>query len=229
MRRDPRASISCDAGSPTGPWGCAATGRIEPAVPSCECALTWQGGSVSAVGWRGAGLGRMDVPAAVLCEEIDRPETAGPGRGVGDAGSMPPAMGIRHKVGLRLSPGSFSPAVCGLWRPTILMPPLLWENLSPDNLRPVLIHELAHVKRADLWVNCLQTTLQIIYFYNPLVWLANAIVRRVREQAVDEMSLVALARRPGATAIRSSTLRRWLSGERIRPWASWAWPNRRSH
>ncbi|MHC4156530.1 MAG: LamG-like jellyroll fold domain-containing protein, partial [Planctomycetota bacterium] len=32
----------------------------------------------------------------------------------------------------------------------------------------------------------------MVYFYNPLVWLANARVRRVREQAVDEMVLVAL-------------------------------------
>ena len=83
-------------------------------------------------------------------------------------------MSIRHNVGLRLSAGSFSPAVCGLLKPTILVPSALLERLSPDRLRPVLIHELAHVKRADLWINCLQTALQIIYFYNPLVWLASA-------------------------------------------------------
>ena len=34
--------------------------------------------------------------------------------------------------------------------------------------------------------------LQIVYFYNPLVWIANAMVRRIREQAVDEMVLVTL-------------------------------------
>jgi hypothetical protein len=33
-----------------------------------------------------------------------------------------------------------------------------------------------------------------VYFYNPFVWLANAMVRRVREQAVDEMVLVALGK-----------------------------------
>ncbi|HNS19679.1 MAG TPA: M56 family metallopeptidase [Sedimentisphaerales bacterium] len=101
-------------------------------------------------------------------------------------------MGIRGNVELRLSPGTFSPAVCGLLRPTILMPAALLEKLPAEGLRTVLIHELAHVKRGDLWVNSLQTVLQVVYFYNPLVWLANAIVRRVREQAVDEMVLVAL-------------------------------------
>ncbi len=113
-------------------------------------------------------------------------------------------MNIRRPVGMKLLSGSFSPAVCGLRRPTILLPEALLTRLTPDNLRAVLIHELAHVKRADLWVNSLQTVLQITYFYNPLVWLANAIVRRVREQAVDEMSLVALgaeARSYGNTLI----------------------------
>jgi beta-lactamase regulating signal transducer with metallopeptidase domain len=101
-------------------------------------------------------------------------------------------MGVRRQVDMRLSPHSFSPAVCGLWRPTILMPAALLAELPPEKLQTVLIHELAHVRRADLWLSCLQTALQIAYFYNPLVWLANASVRRVREQAVDEMVLVAL-------------------------------------
>ncbi len=107
-------------------------------------------------------------------------------------------MGVRWQVRLKQSSDTFSPAVCGLWRPTILVPTVLLERLSPDHLRSVLVHELAHVRRADLWVNCLQTALQVLYFYNPLVWLANAIVRRVREQAVDEMSLVALGAEAGS-------------------------------
>ncbi len=101
-------------------------------------------------------------------------------------------MQIHWNVGLRCSPGLFSPAVCGLWRPTILVPTTLLEKLPPDQLQAVLIHELAHVKRGDLWLNCLQAVLQVVYFYHPLVWLANALTRRVREQAVDEMVLVAL-------------------------------------
>ena len=101
-------------------------------------------------------------------------------------------LGIKRRTELRLSGKLQSPAVCGLFRPVILMPAGLLEKLSPDKLRAVLIHELAHIKRGDLWVNCVQTFLQIAYFYNPLVWLANTVVRTIREQAVDEMVLVAL-------------------------------------
>ena len=60
-------------------------------------------------------------------------------------------------------------------------------------MRAVLLHELAHIRRGDLWAGHLQTTLQIFYFYNPFLWLANAAIRRVREEAVDEMVLVAMA------------------------------------
>jgi hypothetical protein len=37
-----------------------------------------------------------------------------------------------------------------------------------------------------------QTVLQIVYFYNPFVWLANTIIRRTCEEAVDETVLVTL-------------------------------------
>jgi len=100
-------------------------------------------------------------------------------------------IGIRRNIELKLTGNSLSPAVCGLFKPVILMPADLLEKLSREKLKAVLIHELAHIKRADIWVNLLQTMLQIAYFYNPLVWIANAMVRSVREQAVDEMVLVA--------------------------------------
>jgi len=85
-----------------------------------------------------------------------------------------------------------SPAVCGLFRPVILVPQDLAPIFGASHLRAVLMHELAHIKRGDLWVNLAQTLLQIIYFYSPFVWLGNAIIRRVREHAVDEATLVAM-------------------------------------
>ena len=99
---------------------------------------------------------------------------------------------ITSRIDLRLSPNATSPSVCGLFRPVILMPNSLSTQLSRRQLQAVLLHELAHIKHADLWVSFVQTILQIAYFYNPLLWLANITIRRVREQAVDEMVLVAM-------------------------------------
>jgi len=105
------------------------------------------------------------------------------------------SMRIKYKVGLKVSPNATTPSVCGLIRPVILVPWNLVSTLGVSRLRTVLMHELAHIKRADLWVNLAQTALQIIYFYNPLLWLANCVIRRIREQAVDEAVLVAMGER----------------------------------
>ena len=85
-----------------------------------------------------------------------------------------------------------SPAVCGLFRPVILLPRSLAEQLPPAQLRAVLLHELLHLRRGDVWVNCAQALLQIAYWWHPLLWFANARIRRVREEAVDDAVMLAL-------------------------------------
>jgi beta-lactamase regulating signal transducer with metallopeptidase domain len=101
-------------------------------------------------------------------------------------------MGIKRPISLEISPVVVSPSVCGIFRPRILIPQNLPRKLKTDDLRSVLLHELAHIKRGDIWISMIQTILQIAYFYNPLLWMANVIIRKVREQAVDEMVLVAM-------------------------------------
>lgn len=101
--------------------------------------------------------------------------------------------GLRSGIQLKLTDGAMSPAVCGLFRPVILLPRSLVEKLSPAQLRAVLLHELIHLRRGDVWVNCAQALLQIAYWWHPLLWLANARIRRVREEAVDDAVMLALA------------------------------------
>ncbi len=98
----------------------------------------------------------------------------------------------KRKVRLKITSNGTSPAVCGLFRPVILVPCNLAPSLGSRHLRAVLLHELAHIKRGDLWMNRMQTILQVIYFYNPILWLANSRIRKVREQAVDETVLSAM-------------------------------------
>jgi Zn-dependent protease with chaperone function len=105
---------------------------------------------------------------------------------------------------LRLTDAAMSPAVCGLFRPVILLPRKLVGKLSREQLGTVLLHELIHLHRRDLWVNCVQTLLQIAAWWHPLLWLANARIRRVREEAVDEA--VACALRDDADAYPATLL-----------------------
>jgi general secretion pathway protein D len=96
------------------------------------------------------------------------------------------------RLRLRLTDHPHSPAVCGLIRPVVLLPRSLVEHLPPAQLRAVLLHELLHLRRGDVWVNCAQALLQIAYWWHPLLWLANARIRRVREEAVDDAVMLAL-------------------------------------
>lgn len=105
---------------------------------------------------------------------------------------------------LRLTDTAMSPAVCGLFRPIILLPRQLIERLSIEQLRTVLLHELIHLRRRDLWVNCVQSILQFVCWWHPLLWFANARIRRVREEAVDEA--VASALRDDADAYPATLL-----------------------
>lgn len=100
--------------------------------------------------------------------------------------------GVRSTVRLKLVEGRMSPAVCGLFRPIILLPRALAGSLSSGQLRAVLLHELFHLRRKDVWVNCAQALLQIFYWWHPLLWLANSRIRRAREEAVDDAVMLAL-------------------------------------
>src|SRR5262249_46075870 len=95
----------------------------------------------------------------------------------------------RQRIRLAVTDRLGSPSICGFWRATIVLPETLADRLDAEQMRLVFLHELAHWKRFDLQVNFLQTLLQIVYFYSPPVWIANSILRRLREQAVDEAVL----------------------------------------
>lgn len=62
------------------------------------------------------------------------------------------------------------PTVLGWLRPVILLPASVLTGLAPDQLRTILAHELAHVRRWDYLANILQTVVEILGFYHPAVW-----------------------------------------------------------
>jgi len=98
-------------------------------------------------------------------------------------------MGIRGKVQLKISEDGTEPVVCGLLHPVIVVPRSLAPTLGSRHLRDVLFHELAHVKRCDLWVNVIQNCVRVLYFYNPLLLFVHAALRRLRDEAANETVL----------------------------------------
>ncbi len=78
-------------------------------------------------------------------------------------------LSLRRGVRVKVHPQAPTPFVAGLFRPVIYLPEHCgqWER---DTLRMVLMHELGHVARHDLWTNLTARCACIVYWFNPLVW-----------------------------------------------------------
>lgn len=82
-----------------------------------------------------------------------------------------------------------SPALLGHLRPRLLLPQRMLDALNENELRHVFLHELAHIKRKDVFVSWLITFTQIIYWFNPVLWLAFNRMRSDLEIACDDLAL----------------------------------------
>jgi beta-lactamase regulating signal transducer with metallopeptidase domain len=98
-------------------------------------------------------------------------------------------MGLRVPVTLVETPAVGSPSLFGFVRPRLLLPEGLTRSFSPEELRYVFLHELSHIKRNDIMTGWLMTALQILHWFNPLVWLAFHRMRVDRELACDALAL----------------------------------------
>lgn len=98
-------------------------------------------------------------------------------------------MNIRRRVRVVLTDAAAGPALMGVFRPRILLPGHLVTALSRDQLRHVLMHELAHLRRHDIAVNWLLIALTALHWFNPLVWFAFHRLRSDREPLRDAMVL----------------------------------------
>jgi len=99
-------------------------------------------------------------------------------------------LGVSQKLELAETPLVSNPLVFGLFRPKLLLPLGLSTTFTADELRHIFLHELAHVKRRDLWLNWLLALLQAVHWFNPIVWIGLHRLRADRESACDEMALV---------------------------------------
>lgn len=87
--------------------------------------------------------------------------------------------------------GLASPCLYGLpFRESIYLTADIAEN--PDRLRHVLTHEMCHKKHGDSFWSIVRSILLIVYWMNPLVWVAAVLSKRDCELACDEEALLLL-------------------------------------
>jgi len=102
---------------------------------------------------------------------------------------------VRSVVGLKRSPTLLetrqvgSPALFGLFRCRLLLPKDLTASLTSRELRHVFLHEAAHLKRGDMLLNWVTALLQVLHWFNPVLWLGFSRMRADRELACDALAL----------------------------------------
>ncbi len=98
-------------------------------------------------------------------------------------------MGIRNILGIVTTDKVKSAALFGFIRPRLLLPDGMIETLTLKELRYVFMHELGHLRRRDIYIGWLVSLLQILHWFNPLVWLAFYRMQSDRELACDALVL----------------------------------------
>lgn len=98
-------------------------------------------------------------------------------------------INLKRLPKMRLSDVVKTPMLVGLFKQVILLPPEMMELCSATDLRAMLLHELAHVKRRDMAGVWLHQLVQVLFFFHPVVWLAGNQMKVERELACDEMVL----------------------------------------
>jgi bla regulator protein blaR1 len=78
------------------------------------------------------------------------------------------------------------PAVFGILRPVLLLPPSITQRLTPEQLRAIFAHELCHVQYRDNLAAALHMLVEAIFWFHPLVWWLGARLVEERERACDE-------------------------------------------
>jgi beta-lactamase regulating signal transducer with metallopeptidase domain len=80
------------------------------------------------------------------------------------------------------------PVTWGIVYPIVLLPDDA-DEWSEERRRYVLVHEMAHVKRLDALTQLLGQFALAVFWFNPLVWIANRRLQLEREHACDDYVL----------------------------------------
>ncbi len=97
--------------------------------------------------------------------------------------------GIKRPVKVFISSLINSPVTIGFIKPIILLPAAVVCHLSIEQTEAILLHELAHIKRNDYFINLIIQFIKTVLFYNPFVKMFVKTIEREREKSCDELVL----------------------------------------
>jgi len=113
-----------------------------------------------------------------------------------------------------ISPAVTQATAAGYLRPMVLLPAAMLTQMDPAMIEAVIAHEMAHLRRFDLWVNLAQRIVETLLFYHPAVWWLSNRLRVEREFCCDEMAVAATGERlTYASALETAQRGRLTAGQ----------------
>jgi bla regulator protein blaR1 len=103
------------------------------------------------------------------------------------------------------------PAVAGFLKPVILVPLGLLTKLPQDQVEAILLHELAHIKRKDYFINLLQSFVETVFFFNPSALWISSLIRVERENCCDDIAINGAANRKSYVTALVSFQENWIN------------------
>jgi beta-lactamase regulating signal transducer with metallopeptidase domain len=92
-------------------------------------------------------------------------------------------------VAVKFSMSRLEPGLVGILHPVILLPEGIERQLSPEEFKAVLAHELCHWRRRDNLLAAIHMLVEALFWFFPLVWWLGARLNAERERACDESVL----------------------------------------
>lgn len=92
---------------------------------------------------------------------------------------------LRKKVTIWFSHAIKIPVTFGFFKPVILLPISLINNITTEQAELIILHELAHIKSKDYLFNWFLLITETIYFFNPFIKIVAEKLKLEREKNCD--------------------------------------------
>jgi bla regulator protein blaR1 len=113
-----------------------------------------------------------------------------------DGGKLSPEIEVllrdfqrTRRVELLVSSRLDVPTAVGFFSPAVVLPEWLLQGSPAEELKYIILHELAHLRRRDDWSNLAQQVVKAILFFLPSVWWIERRLALDREMACDDAVL----------------------------------------
>ncbi len=108
----------------------------------------------------------------------------------GLASSVSRQFGFRKAPNILATSANVAPFVWWMaGRGIIVVSSRATQELDQADLRLIITHEMAHIKRRDHWFRWLEWLALVIFWWNPIMWLARRELRSSEEMACDQLVL----------------------------------------